>query len=280
MARAGLCLALLVGAVTGFLFTVYPSLDLEIAALFYDPVARALVNPDTGVVAVVRLFNLALVGIVVGLAAAALIVRMSSANAPMLVSARAACLVLLVYLAGPGLVANAIFKENWSRPRPGHVVEFGGKQTFKPWWDPRGTCPKNCSFVSGEASAAFAILALAVIAPIGWRYGAVGAALLYGIAIGAIRVMVGGHFASDVIFAGVFTALVVWAVHGLIYRWSTRVDEHEAEKRIDAFAAGLRSRIAMPLYNAFVHVSRTWSGVRRRPSLARGAVRLDGQPSV
>lgn len=275
MARAGLCLALIVGVIAGFVFAIDPSLDLRISATFYGPNVQVLTGSESIAVNALRIFNLALAIVVMGLAGSALIFRMSSNAAPMLVPARAACLVLLVYLAGPALLANAIFKEHWSRPRPGHVIEFGGKHNFKPWWDPRGTCSQNCSFVSGEASSAFAVLALAALAPIGWRFRAVGAALLYGTLIGGIRILVGGHFTSDVIFAGVFTALVVWALHGLIYRWPTRVDEQEAERRIDAFAARLRSWIVSPVYGLLAR----WSGARGRTSVRQRVVQLDSQPS-
>ena len=275
MARAGLCLALIVGVIAGIVFAIDPSLDLRISALFYGPDAPGLSDFEEIAVATLRVLNLVLVIVVIGLAGGALIVRMRSSTMLMLVPARAACLVLLVYVAGPALTANAVFKENWSRPRPGHVVEFGGQHDFKPWWDPRGACRQNCSFVSGEASAAFAMLALAVISPIGWRYRAIGAALLYGMLVGAIRVMVGGHFTSDVIFAGVFMALIVWAMHGVIYRWRTRVDELEAQRRIDAFATGLRTRLLAPLAGAFARVP----GARRRASGPQGIVQLDSRPS-
>ena len=52
----------------------------------------------------------------------------------------------------PGLLTNVILKSHWGRPRPIDVVEFGGDQHFVPWWDPRGDCPDNCSFVAGEPS--------------------------------------------------------------------------------------------------------------------------------
>ena len=35
------------------------------------------------------------------------------------------------------------------------ITEFGGQEPFRPWWDPRGACPNNCSFVAGEPSGAF-----------------------------------------------------------------------------------------------------------------------------
>jgi hypothetical protein len=53
--------------------------------------------------------------------------------------------------------------------------------------------------------------------------------------------MQGGHFVSDTIFAGVFTFLIIWIVHGLIYRWPrTRLTDAEVEGAIE--------RIAMPGY--------------------------------
>ena len=38
MNRTGLLLSLIVAAVTGLTFALYPELDLKIAGLFYDPV--------------------------------------------------------------------------------------------------------------------------------------------------------------------------------------------------------------------------------------------------
>ena len=71
--------------------------------------------------------------------------------------------MLLTLVLAPGVVANLVFKEHWSRPRPIDVTEFGGSEHFRPWWDPRGDCPKNCSFVAGEPSGAFWTLAPAML---------------------------------------------------------------------------------------------------------------------
>jgi hypothetical protein len=43
--------------------------------------------------------------------------------------------------------------------------------------------------------------------------------LAFGAAIGVMRIGGGGHFFTDVVFAGVFMFLLVWTAHGLIYRW-------------------------------------------------------------
>src|SRR5262249_57302949 len=59
---------------------------------------------------------------------------------------------------------------------------------------------------------------------------ACGAALVFGVALGAFRMAAGAHFFSDVVFAGVLMYLVTWVAHGLIYRWpATRLDEKPLE---------------------------------------------------
>jgi hypothetical protein len=39
-----------------------------------------------------------------------------------------------------------------------------------------------------------------------------------------------------VVFSGVFTFLVIWAVHGLIYRWRTRPTDAQVEGFIESIA--------------------------------------------
>jgi lipid A 4'-phosphatase len=48
-----------------------------------------------------------------------------------------------------------------------------------------------------------------------------------------IRMMAGGHFPSDTIFAGVFTFLIIWLAYALIYRWRTRLDDKTIETALE-----------------------------------------------
>lgn len=247
MARIAVCLVLAIGVAAGILFAIDPGLDIYISKLVFFRGDHAIEGIGAAALSAVREFHIKVFAAIIAICAGALILRMIFRKMPMLIPARAAWLILLTYLIGPGLIANAVFKENWARPRPAHVTEFGGTQAFKPWWDPSGSCPKNCSFISGEASAGFAVLAIAVLAPVAWRLPAIAFALGFGMFVGALRIAAGGHFTSDVIFAGVLTALVVWLLHGLIYRWpTTRISEGQAEQRIDAFAAWLRGWAVEP----------------------------------
>lgn len=108
--------------------------------------------------------------------------------------------LLVSILLGPGILVNAILKENSvGRPRPVHIQEYGGNDVFSPVFHYSGACQENCSFVSGHASIGFYLMALAWV----FRRRSL---LFAGIALGALvgfgRIVQGGHFLSDVIFAG------------------------------------------------------------------------------
>jgi len=222
MGRTGVLIALAVAATVGLVFGLYPELDLRIAAPFFDPASGLWAVKG---LPALHLRNAAswLIALIAAPAFVALAVKLVRPRRPMLLPCRAAVLMIVTLALGPGLLANVILKDQWGRPRPIDVVEFGGTDPFVPWWDPRGVCPKNCSFIAGEPSGAFWTLAPAALAPPAWRALAYGAALAFGAAIGFLRIAGGGHFFTDVVFSGVFTFLLIWFVHGLLYRWPTRI---------------------------------------------------------
>jgi lipid A 4'-phosphatase len=219
MNGTGLAITLIVAVIVGVLFAVYPRLDIAIAALFFE---HQPPHFDINVqVWVQNSRNAArvLIGLLVVPAAVAFLGKVIMPNRRMLIPGRAAMFLGLTLVLGPGLIANVLLKDHWGRTRPIDLTEFGGTGRFTPWWDPRGDCPDNCSFVAGEPSGAFWTLAPAALAPPQWRVLAYGAALAFGAAIGVLRVAAGAHFFTDVVFAFVIMFLVVWAVHGLLYRW-------------------------------------------------------------
>jgi lipid A 4'-phosphatase len=233
VARITLYSILVVAVVTGIAFGVAPQLDVDIAGYFFRPDIRAQVSALQPALETVRTCNTILTVSIVLLALAALVFKLIWPRGPGLMPARAALLIIGTFALGPALLANGVFKSHWSRPRPGEVMHLGGTSPYMRWWDPRGECRNNCSFVSGEASSAYAMLAPAVALPPPWRTPAVGAALLYGTTIGLVRMALGGHFLTDVIFAGVLTALIVWLLYGLLYRWRrTRLSEQTVEKAV------------------------------------------------
>jgi len=163
----------------------------------------------------------------------------------MLVRGRAALFLVLTMALGPGLLTNAILKDNWARSRPIDVKELGGTDRFMPWWNPFGDCPANCSFVAGEASGAFWTLAPAALTPPQWRAAAYAGALTFGVAVGALRIAAGGHFFTDVVFAGVLMFLLAWLFHGLLFRWpATRPTDDAVERPLVRAGEALRAIFA------------------------------------
>lgn len=237
-------IALVIGAVVGVVFGVFAQLDIAITRNFFSETQRVFPLQYSLASRYMREFFTWVNVLLVAPAFIALALKLLFPKWRMLISARASLFLIATLALGPGLMANLIFKDNWHRPRPPVVTEFYGSEQFMPWWDPRGSCDKNCSFVAGEGSGGFWTLAPAALAPPAWRAAAYGAALLFGSAAGGQRLAGGAHFFSDVAFAGVFTFLVIWALHGLIYRWRTRVTDEQVEGWIESIApARLMNRL-------------------------------------
>ena len=110
--------------------------------------------------------------------------------------------LLSTLVIGPGLVVNAWLKSYSGRARPDEIVPFGGSAEYTPPLWIADACSRNCSFVSGHAAIAYWVTAYAFIAPKAWRSRIMAAALVFGSAVAAVRVMQGAHFVSDVLFAG------------------------------------------------------------------------------
>jgi lipid A 4'-phosphatase len=193
-----------------------PDVDLQIARLFYDPAARSFsaypalaLLRDHGYVSIITC---------IGFLGAAAAGKLWPHCRPK-VSGRAAFFLASTLILGPGLVVNVVLKDHWHRPRPVQVIQFGGDKTYVDWWNPTGTCDRNCSFAGGEASSAAWMTAPALLAPPPWRAAALGAAALFTLAISISRMSVGGHFFTDVVFGALISVLVVWGMYVWLFPW-------------------------------------------------------------
>ncbi len=245
MNRTGLIIALAIAAVVGLLFGLYPQLDLAIARLFFDvePVQHFTFTWHLSpALMTVRNNVLWISTVLVAPAVAALVVKLILPRRKSLMSGRAILFLIATLALGPGLMVNVVLKDHWGRPRPIDVTQFNGEQQFVAWWNPRGDCPKNCSFVSGDVSGMAWTFAPAALAPPQWRALAYGAALALTAGMALARIMAGAHFFTDTVFAGVFTFLIIWLMHGLIYRWPrTRLSDEAVE--------GAIARLTLPAYD-------------------------------
>lgn len=220
-------LILALGVVGGLVFVFDPGLDHRIADRFYDAATRKFPLATDTTLVILRDVNRAIdigFGVLLG---GVVLWKLWKPELPLRIPGRAIVFLTATFILAPGLMANALFKENWSRPRPVHLTEYGGHAHFVPWWDPRGTCKANCSFVSGEVSAAAWTLAPAALVPSPTgRAVAIGAAIVFTGVIAVVRMAAGGHFLSDALFAALFTALIVWFSYDLIYRhWRGRLTD-------------------------------------------------------
>jgi lipid A 4'-phosphatase len=243
MDRIGLLIAL---TVAGALFGFFPALDIAISRVFYQP-GTGFALHSHALWNLVRDGSMMVVGAIIGVPMGAVIAKLIRPRARLAFPGRAIAFLLVTIVLAPLLTANVVLKDNWGRPRPRDVAAFGGAEQFVPWWDPRGSCQANCSFVAGEASGAFWTIAPAAVAPPQWRPLAYAAALTFGTVAGALRMAFGGHFFSDVVFAGVITFLIIWLVHASLYRWrGGLLSDESIERALESASAAVRNPFSRP----------------------------------
>lgn len=214
------------------LFATMPQLDLMVATRYFtsnqgfnhanEPIVRALYtwSPPVGRAILIALAVFAALGSII---ARSLKTR-NQALAQQCAGPwrRAAAVAVLCGVLGPGLVIEGWFKNTAGRPRPVQVVQFGGDQPFHGAFE-HGTTPvQHRSFVSSHAAAGFWLMSLGLTCAPLWRRRWLLIGLVAGSVIGTGRMLQGGHFLSDIIFAfyavWVSCEIVMW----LEQRWRQR----------------------------------------------------------
>lgn len=234
---AALLLIVLAALLTVLVSLLFPGLDITIARRFFDPQTQQFPVASIASLHWLREQGPAIVTTTVICLVGTLVRKFIYPRRPLFIPGRAMIFLALTLVIGPGLVANGVLKSYWGRPRPVEVTQFGGQDRYVPWWDDHGTCTHNCSFVSGEASMAAWLFAPAVLMPPPWRAVSLGGAAVFTAIIGTLRMAYGGHFFTDAVFGVLLTLMVIWLVHGFIYRWPrTRLDERIVDKRLETFA--------------------------------------------
>jgi lipid A 4'-phosphatase len=187
------------------------NLDIAIERLFYSPENGWFLrnaNPWMFLYHYGNLPGLALAS------AGLLVLAWSFFSRKVLKYRKAALFLSLVMILGPGLVVNTAFKHHWGRPRPRQIQEFGGTQPYLPVWQ-KGISGAGKSFPSGHASVAFYLFTPFFFLrrnAKGWAFFFLFLGVSYGILMGLTRMVQGGHFPSDVVWAGgvtYFTGLIL-----------------------------------------------------------------------
>lgn len=205
-----------VAVVAGIVFLSKPDLDLIASGVFYKGGGEFVGQSDLWIIVLRNLF-IVFFWACVALAIAGLVITRKPGSSWLGFAAPHWLFLAICLGVGPGLVANVMFKDQWGRARPKQVVEFGGSKTFTPPILIARQCPRNCSFVSGEASSTYIpFYAAAVMLPQA-AVPLVVTGTVMGLVAGGVRMAQGGHFLSDVIFAGVFMALTVLIIRRVMF---------------------------------------------------------------
>jgi lipid A 4'-phosphatase len=190
-------------AVLAAIFLIWPEIDLWVSGLFYNPEQGFIYRNNAVVLSVYELFRHApkfLLPLLMIITALSFVKGRFGLGTD---QRKPWVFLILALLIGPGILVHLVVKENWDRPRPRSVEEFGGQKDFIPAFIPAAMIAdqpgNNKSFVSGHAAMGFYLMVFAwVFRRRSWFY----AGLAMGFVVSFGRLLQGGHFASDLIFAG------------------------------------------------------------------------------
>ncbi|HHO49224.1 MAG TPA: phosphatase PAP2 family protein [Desulfobacteraceae bacterium] len=171
---------------------------------------------------------------------------------------RQALFLLLLLAIGPGLLVNVALKDHLGRARPREIHEFGGQYAFTQIWQ-HGDTGKNSSFPSDHAAVAFYLITpwfvlrgrnLVLrgrnrIQAACWLAGG----LTYGCLVGTARILQGGHFLLDVLWAGA----LVYLSGEIITQALSLNHTPKSARRTDPLHLPWISRPDLPLYLAADH---------------------------
>lgn len=127
---------------------------------------------------------------------------------------RGAALLVAALALGPGVLVNVILKDHTGRPRPYELQDWGGPYAYREAFD-FGTPGEGHAFPSGHAAMGFYLLTPFFVCWAGRRrcaWWALAAGSAFGAAVGLMRMMQGGHFLSDVLWAWGVVYLVGWGL--------------------------------------------------------------------
>ncbi|WP_050789463.1 phosphatase PAP2 family protein [Roseibium aggregatum] len=254
-----LCTGLYICLVSLF-FLTFPGVDLWASGLFHfgDEGFKA---ENVAFLRDVRHLGPFLVRVIAIACVAVLLIKLLVPSRPPLMPLRQPVFLLSTLILGPGVLVNLILKDNWGRPRPRNVEIFGGDLPYQPVWKISNYCDSNCSFVSGEGSAAmWLVAALALLVPATWRKGTLAFLIPLGLILSANRVAFGGHFLSDTLLSWGVTLLLVLAVHHLLYR---KTPPLVSDRQLDEWFTVWGRRLQHVLQRLALRARRTFRKVGR-----------------
>ena len=206
-------------AILTVFFIFFPYIDIQIANFFYTPELGFLYKKN--IIVQILYKSIPLITKIFAITCLLYMVYLyiKHKNFKLILNS-AAFFLFFSAIIGPGLVVNTVLKDNFGRARPEQITEFNGNKKFTEAFIITDQCKRNCSFSSGHAAMGFYFTAIA--------YTTAGAlyftriyllGIIFGASVGLSRIIMGGHFASDVVVSG----LIVLLLNQLIFIcWNKR----------------------------------------------------------
>ena len=193
-------------------FVIFPNLDIEVSSLFYSEKLGFLYKEQAIVVLFYKAVPILTKSFVLVCALYLLYILIKFKNFKKTLSSWAFFLIISAIIA-PGITVNSLLKDNFGRARPREIIEFGGNKEFSRAFSFSDQCPRNCSFSSGHAAMGYSFSSIAYVAGNLYFSRIYIAGIFCGSIVGLSRIIMGGHFASDVIIS----AFLVLLLNHLIY---------------------------------------------------------------
>ncbi|GGB38933.1 phosphoesterase [Roseibium aquae] len=256
-ARRPLVLLALYVAAVSLVFLIFPSLDLWASGMFYNERAGFWAQHEPFLSQVRHLGPHLVMWVAVTMVAVVLL-KLILPDRPPVLPLRIPVFLTSTLILGPGILVNAILKDNWGRPRPRSVEDFGGDLPHQLVWIPTDYCESNCSFVSGEASAGIWLTALAFIVPAAWRIGVLAFVLPLCLVLSVNRVAFGGHFLSDTMISWGLTLMVIVGVYKLLYTSRFQPTDEALDRALSAAGLAVRKPVVRALTSGRRAAGRFW----------------------
>lgn len=205
-----------------FVFMAFPGIDLAVSGWFAGPSGSFPLSDDDTLV-LVRDINRLIPKLLIPGLVAILLLHAFRPQTTWLVRPHQALYVVSVYALGGGVVVH--FLKNFvGRARPEDVLAFGGSDVFTVAWQLSGACLRNCSFSSGEAASAIAMLSAIVMVPSFIRRPLFWLLLPFAVFFSLNRVAFGSHFLSDVVISWLLVSIVAVVLWRVFSAHGARVD--------------------------------------------------------
>lgn len=202
-----------------FFFLIFPGLDLA-ASRRYFVVGAGFPHAASPLFQDLREFGISLTWYSGIFALLVLLFPLFTGGRRFILPARRGLFLAATLALGPGLLVNGVLKAFSGRPRPYDVLEFGGSLPFLPPGVWSTNCLSNCSFVSGEGSSSFWLVAFIFVVPKDWRRPVAIGTLTLALLLSWNRLAFGGHFLSDILMSWGLTFIIILACR----RWLLRGD--------------------------------------------------------